>query len=174
MLFLLLLEFKVVMNTHQTQELLAQVAQWKIANETIVFTNGCFDILHRGHVDYLTKAALLGTKLIVALNTDASVKRLGKGSSRPLQDEDSRLHIIKSLRCVDAVILFDEDTPLLLIQAIQPNVLVKGGDYEIQNIVGYTTVIANGGKVLTIPFLEGYSTTRIEQKIINSFTQHNT
>ncbi|MEQ1732384.1 MAG: D-glycero-beta-D-manno-heptose 1-phosphate adenylyltransferase [Bacteroidia bacterium] len=160
------------MNIHTLPTLLTQVAQWKAANETIVFTNGCFDILHRGHIDYLNKATLLGTKLIVALNTDASVKRLGKGDSRPLQDEQSRLHIMESLRCVDAVLLFNEDTPLLLIQAIQPNVLVKGGDYEIQNIVGYTDVITNGGKVLTIPFLEGYSTTSIEQKIISSFTQN--
>jgi rfaE bifunctional protein nucleotidyltransferase chain/domain len=160
------------MNIHTLPTLLSQVTQWKATNETIVFTNGCFDILHRGHIDYLNKAALLGTKLIVALNTDASVKRLGKGDSRPLQDEQSRLHIMESLRCVDAVLLFNEDTPLLLIQAIQPNVLVKGGDYELQNIVGYTDVIAGGGKVLTIPFLEGYSTTSIEQKIISSFTQN--
>ena len=161
------------MNIFTSHRLLSQVQQWKAANQTIVFTNGCFDVLHRGHIDYLTKAAQLGTKLIVALNTDASVKRLGKGNSRPLQDEQSRLHIMASLRCVDAVVLFNEDTPLLLIQAIQPNVLVKGGDYEINNIVGYNSVIASGGKVLTIPFLEGYSTTGIEKKIINSFTQQN-
>ena len=160
------------MNIYTLPTLLTQVTRWKTANETIVFTNGCFDILHRGHIDYLNKAALLGTKLIVALNTDASVKRLGKGDSRPLQDEQSRLHIMGSLRCVDAVLLFNENTPLLLIQAIQPNVLVKGGDYEIKNIVGYTDVIANRGKVLTIPFLEGYSTTNIEHKIISSFTQN--
>jgi D-glycero-beta-D-manno-heptose 1-phosphate adenylyltransferase len=161
------------MTVHQLSALLEQVKLWRNTNEIIVFTNGCFDILHQGHVDYLTKAALLGTKLIVALNTDASVKQLGKGTSRPLQNERCRSVIMASLRVVDAVILFDEETPMQLIQAIQPNVLVKGGDYAIENIVGYSSVIANGGKVLTIPFLEGHSTTAIEQKIITSFVQNN-
>ncbi len=154
-------------NLHTLASLQAQVAQWHTTHQTIVFTNGCFDILHLGHIDYLTKAAQLGTKLIVGINTDASVKRLNKGDSRPLQNENARALIMASLRCVDAVVLFDEDTPLQLITAITPNILVKGGDYVPQNIVGYSHVIAHGGKVLTIPFLEGYSTTAIEQKIIN-------
>lgn len=158
-------------NLHTLASLKAQVAQWKATNQTIVFTNGCFDIVHLGHIDYLTKAAQLGTKLIVGINTDASVKRLNKGDSRPLQDQNARALIMASMRCVDAVVLFDEDTPLQLITAITPSILVKGGDYVAANIVGYSHVIAHGGKVLTIPFLEGYSTTAIEQKIINCATK---
>jgi rfaE bifunctional protein nucleotidyltransferase chain/domain len=137
---------------------------WKANNQRIVFTNGCFDILHKGHIDYLYKASNLGDKMIVAINSDASVSAL-KGIHRPIQDEDSRAFIMASLGCVDAVIIFNEDTPLNLIESILPNILVKGGDYTISTIVGAKEVIAHGGEVKVIPFLDGYSTTAIETKI---------
>ena len=123
----------------------------------IVFTNGCFDILHRGHIEYLSKASDLGDVLIIGLNTDASVKRI-KGEGRPVQDETSRALILASLRFVEAVILFDEDTPYDLISMIKPDVLVKGGDYTEETIVGADIVKAIGGEVVTIPLVEGYST----------------
>ncbi|MEZ4805529.1 MAG: D-glycero-beta-D-manno-heptose 1-phosphate adenylyltransferase [Bacteroidia bacterium] len=135
---------------------------------TLVFTNGCFDILHKGHVDYLAKAADKGDKLIVAVNTDDSVKRLGKSSSRPIQDENARAFLIAALESVDYVILFNEDTPLKLIQTLLPDVLVKGSDYKPESIVGFDTVVRNGGTVETIDFIPGYSTTLIEKKIKNS------
>ncbi len=137
---------------------------WKQNSETLVFTNGCFDILHRGHVDYLNKAATLGTKLIVAVNSDSSVTAL-KNPSRPIQDEDSRAEIIAALGFVDAVILFSDSTPKHLIELINPDILVKGSDYKIEEIVGYEFIIANGGQVTTIDFLPGYSTSLIEKKI---------
>ena len=136
-------------------------------NERIVFTNGCFDLLHLGHVDYLAKAKDLGERLIIGVNTDSSVKRL-KGEHRPLQDENSRLHILAALQSVDAVVLFDEDTPYELIKEIEPDILVKGADYKIENIVGYDIVVSRGGSVQTIEFIEGYSTTLIEKRILNS------
>lgn len=152
-------------------ELPQLVASWK--NKKIVFTNGCFDILHQGHIQYLAKAANLGDKFIVGINSDSSVKQLNKGTSRPLQDEYSRAIIIAALKFVDAVIIFDEATPFELIKTIQPTILVKGGDYDstITNqtnkkyIVGSDIVKANNGEVVVIPFLEGYSTTKIEEKI---------
>lgn len=140
---------------------------WRKDKECIVFTNGCFDLLHRGHVDYLAKAADLGTKLIIGVNTDASVRVL-KGPNRPVQDEQSRLLILASLACVDAVILFGEETPYELIKTVQPDVLVKGSDYKPEDIVGYDIVTAKGGKVKTIDFIPGYSTSGIEKKIKNS------
>jgi rfaE bifunctional protein nucleotidyltransferase chain/domain len=145
-------------------QLEAKLKAWHKNGEQVVFTNGCFDILHRGHADYLAKAADLGSKLIVAVNTDASVRKL-KGETRPIQDEQSRLFILASLACVDAVILFDEDTPYELIQKVQPDILVKGSDYSPENIVGYDIVTAKGGKVKTIDFMPGYSTSLIEKKI---------
>lgn len=148
--------------------LLDAVAADKKAGKTIVFTNGCFDILHKGHVDYLSKAADKGDKLIVAVNTDHSVKRLGKSSSRPIQDQDARAFLIAALESVSYVVLFDEDTPQVLIDQVLPDVLVKGSDYLPKNIVGYDTVINNGGRVETIDFIPGYSTTAIEQKIKES------
>jgi rfaE bifunctional protein nucleotidyltransferase chain/domain len=141
------------------------VLAWRLKSDTIVFTNGCFDILHLGHIDYLLKARDLGKRLIVGVNTDNSVKRLGKGDSRPINDEKSRSMIIASLQFVDAVILFDEDTPYQLIKAIEPDVLVKGADYTIDKIVGADIVMARGGNVVLIEYLEGYSTTNIEKKI---------
>jgi rfaE bifunctional protein nucleotidyltransferase chain/domain len=141
------------------------VLAWRLKSDTIVFTNGCFDILHLGHIDYLSKARDLGKRLIVGVNTDNSVKRLGKGDSRPINDEKSRSMIIASLQFVDAVILFDEDTPYQLIKAIEPDVLVKGADYTIDKVVGADIVKARGGNVVLIEYLEGYSTTNIEKKI---------
>ena len=138
--------------------------KWKENGETIVFTNGCFDILHRGHIDYLNKAAELGTKLIVAVNSDESVKKL-KGKNRPIQDEISRTEILASLACTDAVVIFDEETPYSLIKMIKPDILVKGSDYKTEEIVGNDIVTQNGGKVKLIDFLEGYSTSNIEKKI---------
>ena len=139
---------------------------WNSENKKIVFTNGCFDILHKGHVDYLEKAKKLGDILIVGLNNDASVSAL-KGKNRPIQDETSRLAIIASLTSVDATLLFVEATPMQLIQIIKPNVLCKGGDWPIDKIVGADFVQSYGGKIITIPFIQGYSTSNIEQKIRN-------
>jgi D-glycero-beta-D-manno-heptose 1-phosphate adenylyltransferase len=144
------------------------VLAWRLKNSKLVFTNGCFDILHLGHVDYLEKARKLGDRLILGLNTDASVRRQEKGSERPLQDEQARARIIASLEFVDAVCLFDEDTPLELIKAIRPDILVKGDDYAIDDIVGAKEVQSWGGEVMTIPLVQGYSTTQIVNKIKGS------
>ncbi len=126
----------------------------------LVFTNGCFDIIHRGHVTYLAQAADFGDKFIVALNTDKSVSRL-KGENRPIQDEQTRALIMASLECVDYVCFFDEDTPLNIIKILLPDVLIKGGDYDVEKIVGYKEVVSAGGEVLTIDFVPGFSTTSI-------------
>jgi rfaE bifunctional protein nucleotidyltransferase chain/domain len=136
--------------------------------KSIVFTNGCFDIMHKGHVDYLAKAADKGDVLVVAVNADESVRRLGKSPSRPIQDQDARAYLIAALESVSYVFLFFEDTPKEVIDQIIPNVLVKGSDYKAEDIVGYDTVIKNGGKVETIDFIPGYSTSGIEKKIIAS------
>ena len=138
--------------------------RWELKDEKVVFTNGCFDILHQGHVDYLSKASDLGTKLVVGVNTEDSVRRLGKDVNRPIQDQYSRALLLAALHFVDAVIFFDEDTPLELIKIVNPNTLVKGSDYKIHQIVGYEFVKEIGGEVLTIDFLDGYSTTRIIEK----------
>jgi len=145
--------------------LITKINVWRFQNHRIVFTNGCFDILHQGHIDYLAKAADLGTKLVLGLNTDASIKRLNKAPSRPIQDQASRSVILASLFFVDAVVLFDEDTPLNLIESLNPDVLVKGADYTIDGIVGADFVLSKGGQVKTINYLPGYSTTAIEQRI---------
>jgi rfaE bifunctional protein nucleotidyltransferase chain/domain len=144
----------------------ATVQAWKQEGKKVVFTNGCFDLLHLGHVDYLEKARHLGDALVVGLNTDASVSCLKPG--RPLQDEVSRARILASLLFVDAVVLFDEQTPLTLIEEIVPDILVKGDDYTISGIVGHETVLRNGGQVLTVPLVTGYSTTRIVERIRSS------
>lgn len=146
------------------QSLPVLLKEWEEQDKKIVFTNGCFDILHRGHIEYLAKAASLGDVLFIGVNSDDSVRRL-KGNNRPLQDEDSRLRIMASLQFVDAVVLFDQDTPYELISLVKPHVLVKGADYKPEDIVGYDIVMARGGQVKTIDFLPGYSTTAIEQKI---------
>jgi rfaE bifunctional protein nucleotidyltransferase chain/domain len=153
-----------------TQENLSQhLNALKAQGKTIVFTNGVFDILHAGHVHYLEQTAQMADFFIVGLNSDASVQRLDKSPARPLQNEFSRASVLSSLHCVDAVIIFDEDTPLSIIQTITPQVLVKGGDYKISEIVGAEWVQNHGGTVTTIEFLKGYSTTQIEQKIIHTF-----
>jgi len=131
----------------------------------LVFTNGCFDILHRGHVTYLAQARSLGSSMIVALNTDASVKRQGKGGDRPMNKLEDRLRVIASLQDVDFVTWFDEDTPYNLIQLIKPEILVKGGDWSIDKIVGSHDVLVYGGSVHSIPFLFDTSTTKLINKI---------
>lgn len=144
---------------------LIQLAKKLSENKSkVVFTNGCFDILHRGHIEYLSKAADLGDLLVIGLNTDDSVSRL-KGPHRPLQDENSRAYTMAALSFVDYVIYFNEDTPYELIKSIQPDILVKGADYKVEDIVGYDIVMAKGGKVETIEFVPGYSTSAIEAKI---------
>ena len=141
-----------------------KIAAWRFQDKKIVFTNGVFDLLHTGHITYLTKAAELGEKLIIGLNADVSVKRL-KGSDRPVNNENSRALLLAALFFVDAIVLFDDDTPLDLITQLMPDILVKGADYTIDNIVGAKEVIANGGEVKTIDFVDGFSSTSIIQKI---------
>jgi rfaE bifunctional protein nucleotidyltransferase chain/domain len=140
------------------------VNHWKQEGKKIVFTNGCFDILHLGHIDYLEKARALGDKLVVGLNTDDSVSRF-KGPNRPVQDQNSRAHVLAGLQFIDLVVFFNEETPLRLITELVPAVLVKGSDYLAENIVGSDVVKRNGGEVKTIDFVPGYSTSRIIEKI---------
>ena len=142
----------------------ATVGNWRSEGKKVVFTNGVFDLLHIGHITYMAKAAELGDKLIIGLNADVSVKRL-KGDDRPVNDQNSRALLLAALFFVDAVVLFEEDTPQQLIAALLPDILVKGADYAIENIVGAKEVIANGGEVKTINFVEGHSSTAIIQKI---------
>ena len=142
----------------------AKMAEWKADGNKVVFTNGVFDLLHIGHITYLAQAAELGDKLIVGLNADSSVKRI-KGEDRPVNDQNSRALLLAALFFVDAVVVFEEDTPRQLITALLPDVLVKGADYAIENIVGGKEVLANGGEVKTLGFIEGYSSTAIIQKI---------
>jgi D-glycero-beta-D-manno-heptose 1-phosphate adenylyltransferase len=157
--------FETITSKIQTwQQLRESVAHWRQHGERIVFTNGCFDLLHPGHVHYLAGARDLGHRLVVGVNSDASVQRL-KGPGRPIQDERSRQHVLAALACVDAVVLFEEDTPLELISAIVPDVLVKGGDWQPNQIVGADIVLKNGGEVHSLPYIEGFSTTNIEKKI---------
>lgn len=155
------------------ESLQKKVNDWKAEGNNVVFTNGCFDILHRGHIEYLAKAADCGSRFIVGVNSDSSVKSLEKGSVRPIQDEYSRALIIAAMEFVDAVIIFEEHTPYELINATKPDVLVKGGDYDPsitdssnkKYIVGSDIVSENGGKVEVIQFVEGFSTSKIEEKI---------
>lgn len=140
------------------------VSRWKSDGQKVVFTNGCFDLLHLGHVDYLEKARNLGDKLVLGLNTDDSVSRF-KGPHRPIQDQQSRARVLAALGFVDLVVFFNEDTPLNLITELLPNTLVKGSDYLAENIVGADVVKKGGGQVKTIEFVPGYSTTRIVEKI---------
>ena len=147
------------------EELLLKLPEWKKEGK-VVFTNGCFDILHLGHLDYLGKASKLGRKLIIGLNTDASVKRL-KGESRPINNEQARAMMLANLAIVDAVVLFEEDTPFDLIKSINPDVLAKGADYKVEEIVGHDIVLESGGAVVPIDLVEGYSTTSIIEKMQN-------
>ncbi len=135
------------------------------AAKKAVFTNGVFDILHPGHVDYLCKARDLGDYLVLGLNTDVSVRRLNKAPDRPFNNEQTRALVLAGLSCVDAIVLFDEDTPYELIKFLQPDVLVKGNDYQIEQIAGYDIVQQNGGEVITVPLVKGYSTTALVNKI---------
>lgn len=139
-------------------------ARWRAAGEKMVFTNGCFDILHFGHLHYLAEARDLGGRLVIGLNSGDSVRRL-KGPTRPINDEETRAHLLAALEVVDMVVFFSEDTPLELIRQLQPDVLVKGGDWKPEQIVGSDLVLAAGGTVRSLPFVEGYSTTNIERKI---------
>jgi rfaE bifunctional protein nucleotidyltransferase chain/domain len=150
-------------------KLRASIASWKSEGKKVVFTNGVFDLLHIGHISYMAKAAELGDKLIIGLNSDRSVKRI-KGDDRPVNDQNSRAALLAALFFVDAIIVFEEDTPINLITALMPDILVKGADYSIENIVGAKEVKANGGEVKTINFVEGYSSTSIIQKIRKQIT----
>ena len=142
----------------------AKLELWRAAAAKVVFTNGVFDLLHRGHVEYLEEARALGDRLVVGLNTDASVRRL-KGASRPIVGERDRAAVLSALSCVDLVVLFDDDTPQRLIEAVRPAVLVKGGDYAIADIVGREFVESHGGRVATVPLREGLSTSEIVSRI---------
>ena len=144
-----------------------QVNAWKQTGEDVVFTNGCFDIIHRGHIEVLAQTADLGDRLIIGLNSDTSIQKL-KGKNRPIIEEQSRAILLASLEFVDAVVIFSEDAPLKLISALLPDVLAKGGDYEIETIVGHEIVQQNGGKVKLVPFVDGFSSTTIIEKIKNS------
>ena len=146
------------------EEINKTVTSWKEEGLQVVFTNGCFDILHYGHVHYLAQARALGDRLVVGLNSKASVGRL-KGPSRPINDDDTRQFLLASLQYVDAVVVFEEDTPLNLISIVKPDILVKGGDYTIETIVGADIVLNNGGKVKSLDFVPGYSTTAIEERL---------
>ncbi|MBS1733102.1 MAG: D-glycero-beta-D-manno-heptose 1-phosphate adenylyltransferase [Bacteroidetes bacterium] len=145
-------------------QLLQEVKRWRVKNKKVVFTNGVFDILHEGHIASLSQAATHGDVLVIGLNSDASVKRL-KGDSRPVNNQGARALILASLVMTDAVVIFDEDTPLNLIKAIMPEVLVKGGDYTVEQIAGAKEVIANGGQVILADMVEGISTTAIIEKM---------
>jgi len=141
------------------------IDKWRADRRTIIFTNGCFDIIHRGHVEYLKKAKLLGDILIVGLNSDTSVRRI-KGKLRPYQNEQDRALILDAMKMVDLIIIFSEDTPLNLICELKPDVLVKGGDYDHRSIVGAKEVENWGGRVIIIPFLKGYGTSKLVEKIV--------
>jgi D-beta-D-heptose 7-phosphate kinase/D-beta-D-heptose 1-phosphate adenosyltransferase len=145
--------------------------RWQQAGETVVFTNGCFDILHAGHVTYLEQARALGNRLVIGLNTDASVRRL-KGARRPIVPQAARARLLAALQAVDMVVCFDEDTPLALIQTLCPDILVKGGDYTEATIVGADFVKGKGGRVEVIPFLNGFSTSNIIEKIVKLHCQN--
>ena len=152
-----------ILSWNQAQQ---EVSNWKAKNEKIVFTNGCFDLLHFGHLHYLAEARDLGQRLIIGLNSEDSVRRL-KGPHRPINDEKTRQFQLASLEFVDAVVVFEGDTPYDLISLLKPDILVKGGDWKTDQIVGSDIVLSNGGDVRSLPFVEGYSTTNIEQKIKN-------
>ncbi len=161
--FIELLKSKIV----DKEQLKSLLIYWRFKNQKVVFTNGCFDILHKGHVEYLAKAASLGDVLIVGLNTDKSVKQI-KGEDRPVQDEEARAMVLASLRLVTNVVLFDDETPYELIKYIKPDVLVKGADYKEDDIVGADIVKAKGGEIFSVELTEGYSTSDLIKKIKNS------
>ena len=154
------------------EEAKRKISMWHMKNDVVCFTNGCFDILHLGHITYLAKAASLGKRLIVAINSDDSVRLLNKAPNRPINNEHARMMVLAALGCVDLVVVFDEQTPLEIIKELLPDVLIKGADYDAEEtdknhpkyIIGSDVIKANGGKVETISFVEGYSTTSILAK----------
>ena len=152
---------------YSLEELENKVNAWKQAGEDVVFTNGCFDIIHRGHIEVLARTADLGSKFIIGLNSDSSIQKL-KGEDRPIIDEQARAILLAALSFVDAVVLFSEETPINLISTLIPDVLAKGGDYEIETIVGHEIVQNNGGEVILVPFVDGFSSTTIIDKIKKS------
>ncbi|WP_462265065.1 D-glycero-beta-D-manno-heptose 1-phosphate adenylyltransferase [Mucilaginibacter sp.] len=158
------IEGQIFSKIYTLPQLKEQVGQWKNEGQRIVFTNGCFDLLHTGHITYLAKAAELGDKLIIGLNSDQSVQKL-KGAGRPVNNEQTRSLVLAAMLFTDAIVVFDEDTPYNVITSLLPDVLVKGGDYTIDTIVGASEVQANGGEVKTISFVEGYSSTSIINRI---------
>lgn len=158
-----IIQSKIYPDSESFQEVLKA---WKKAGETVVFTNGCFDLVHRGHIESLSKAAALGNRLIVGLNSDVSVKIL-KGSNRPLIDQQSRAILLAALFMVDAIVLFDEETPYELIKRIVPDVLVKGSEYQVEEIAGFDVVLAAGGRVERIDLTPGFSTSDLVKKIKN-------
>ena len=145
-------------------ELIEQSKIWRSKGDKIVFTNGCFDLVHRGHVEVLANTADLGDRLIIGLNSDNSIHKL-KGEKRPIIDENSRAILLASLQFIDAIVLFSETTPYRLIEAILPDILAKGGDYKVEEITGHELVLRNGGEVILVPFIDGFSTTNIINKI---------
>lgn len=159
-----------IVSLHEAKQ---QIEIWKLSSKKVIFTNGCFDILHKGHVTYLAQTAEHGNRLIIGLNTDASVKRQGKGDDRPVNDENARATVLAALSFVDLIVLFDDDTPIDLIRELKPNVLAKGADYDPEEmdsssekyIVGSDLVRANGGEVIAIPLVDGFSTTGILDKL---------
>ena len=164
------LEITLLSKISDLQSLKASIAQWQSEGKKVVFTNGVFDLLHIGHITYLAKAAELGDKLVIGLNSDSSVKRI-KGEDRPVNDQNSRAALLAALFFVDGIVVFEEDTPINIITTLMPDILVKGADYSIENIVGAKEVIANGGEVKTIDFVEGYSSTSIIKKIREQITK---
>ncbi|WP_372752344.1 D-glycero-beta-D-manno-heptose 1-phosphate adenylyltransferase [Labilibaculum sp.] len=158
---------KIITNKEDASKILHT---WRFKENKIVFTNGCFDLVHQGHLSYLASAASMGNKLIIGINTDASVQKL-KGPNRPIIDEYSRAFLLASLGFVDLVIFFEEQTPYELIKFVQPDILVKGSDYKAEDIVGYDIVKAKGGEIKTLDFLEGFSSTGIIKKIIKTSTK---
>ena len=157
-------------NPDERSRLLAWRKSLRDENKKLVFTNGVFDILHHGHVSYLKEARNLGDALIIGVNADISVRRL-KGEKRPLQNETDRAHILASLKAADCIVIFDDDTPLSLIEFVLPDILVKGADWSVENVVGKEAVEKNGGKVLTLPFIEGRSTTGVVETILERYSK---
>ena len=148
-------------------DLKVQSDKWKENGKKIVFTNGCFDLVHRGHIEVLANTADLGDKLIIGLNSDSSIKEL-KGENRPIMDEISRAILLASLQFVDAIVFFSDETPLNLIETLVPDILAKGGDYKVTEISGNEVVLENGGEVILVPFIDGFSSTNIVEKIKQS------
>ena len=152
---------------YSLSDLKIQSDKWKEKGKKIVFTNGCFDLVHRGHIEVLANTADLGDKLIIGLNSDSSIKDL-KGENRPIMDENSRVILLASLQFVDAVVFFSEETPYKLIETLVPDILAKGGDYKVTEIAGNEVVLENGGEVILVPFIDGFSSTNIVEKIKQS------